>query len=185
MAETVRKCEFVDVDGHWAYTDIVYLYESGILDGVSDIAFEPERYVTRAEFVKMISEIVELPACDDNKFDDISEQLWYFDVVNRASNVGIVKGEGEFFYPERNITREEMAVIIDRCIEYASPGILSGDGEVYEFKDDYAFSAWSVPSIDKLSGLGIINGIYGEFRPCDYATRAQAAVVIKRTINYV
>lgn len=45
---------FKDVEGHWAENVIAAFYVSGYIDGTSETAFEPDRVVTGAEFMKIL-----------------------------------------------------------------------------------------------------------------------------------
>ncbi len=48
------KPVFTDLDGHWAYKEVTYAYMLGIVEGVGDNKFEPDRTVTGLEFTKML-----------------------------------------------------------------------------------------------------------------------------------
>lgn len=46
--------EFSDLDGHWAYKEVTAAKKIGIVEGVGDGRFEPDRVVTGKEFAKML-----------------------------------------------------------------------------------------------------------------------------------
>ncbi len=46
--------EFSDLDGHWAYKEVTAAKKIGIVEGVGNGKFEPDRVVTGREFAKMI-----------------------------------------------------------------------------------------------------------------------------------
>lgn len=48
------KPVFSDLDGHWAYKEVTYAKNIGIVEGVGDGKFEPDRTVTGKEFTKML-----------------------------------------------------------------------------------------------------------------------------------
>ncbi|MBR2884172.1 MAG: S-layer homology domain-containing protein, partial [Clostridia bacterium] len=75
------------------------------------------------------------------------------------------------------ITREEMAVILKRAMDYTGwNGELNG---AKEFTDGQDISDYAVGSIAAMSAAGIINGMPdGRFMPAANATRAQAAKII-------
>lgn len=175
-----KGCNFNDIAGHWAAEDIVYLYNKGIIDGLSDEEFAPEKKVTRAEFVKMISMIAQFAPTDENPFVDVSPDDWYYEPVLKGYSSGIINGYGKEFAPNKNITREEMAVIADRCMEYMGKYSETGETDERMFSDQESLSEWSVRSVIRMARAGVINGIGGAFVPGADTTRAQAAVVIKR-----
>ncbi len=49
--------EFSDISGHWGEGSIIIAQNMGVVDGVGDGKFEPDRSVTRAEYLKMIMEM--------------------------------------------------------------------------------------------------------------------------------
>ncbi len=53
-----RESPFMDIQGHWAEHWIVNLYRKGLIHGVTDTAFEPERTVTGQEFCKMLLSVL-------------------------------------------------------------------------------------------------------------------------------
>ena len=56
---------FPDVDGHWAQAEIEQAVAAGWVDGYPDGRFQPEKSITRAEFVKMILDATHLtPGCE-------------------------------------------------------------------------------------------------------------------------
>lgn len=47
------ESSFEDIERHWAYSYIVTAYEAGVVEGYSDTEFNPNGYITRAEFSKI------------------------------------------------------------------------------------------------------------------------------------
>lgn len=54
----LTKPEFTDLDGHWAYKEVTYAKKLGIVEGVGDGKFEPDRAVTGREFTKMLLSVM-------------------------------------------------------------------------------------------------------------------------------
>lgn len=48
------KAEFMDTTGHWAETAIRWGAEQALVDGYSDMTFQPDRSMTEAEFVTLL-----------------------------------------------------------------------------------------------------------------------------------
>lgn len=74
-----NKLVFSDMtEALWAVKAVNHVYEKGIIAGVGDGKFEPNRVITRAEVVKIImamtgdTETTELP------FDDVKETDWFY-----------------------------------------------------------------------------------------------------------
>lgn len=167
----------------WAKESVEALYERKIVSGTGNGNFSPERAVTREEFVHMISLAMELANTgDNNKFIDNESGAWYNYGINAASNAGIINGISEnIFGVGMDISRQDMAVIISRCMEYAK--LVPATYKSIEYADaenidDYAKSAVAV-----LTAAGILSGFEDNtFRPQESVSRAQAAVVIHRLI---
>ncbi|MBP1989835.1 S-layer homology domain-containing protein [Paenibacillus eucommiae] len=182
------KKGFVDLEGHWAKADIELLASKGMIEGMDDDHFVPQAKVTRAQFAALISRALNLKTTTkQNPFTDVTSGSWYELEVNRAYTAGIIQGITESsFAPEKNITREEMAVMIVRASAHISADILGKDSKasISAFADSAAISEWAREDIYTSVRLGIINGrAENKFAPQDQATRAEAAVVIKRLLS--
>ncbi|MBP1992455.1 S-layer homology domain-containing protein [Paenibacillus eucommiae] len=185
---------FIDLVGHWAQADIELLASMGIIDGMDENHFVPEAKVTRAQFAAMISRALTLKAtADPNPFTDVPADSWYAGVVSSAYTAGIIKGRTDSsFAPEQDVTREEMTVMLMRAGRYASAGTfeeqgslgaVGGIGEI-PFADAHSFSEWAIKDIQIAVREGIINGRSdNRFVPKSQASRAEAAVVIKRLLS--
>ena len=170
---------FYDLAGsEWAQEPILALYYRGVVNGKSTGVFDPESSVTRAEFVKMIVNALEITAdAGEVAFDDVAQSDWFYDVVHTAAACGIVNGTGSGFSPNANITREDMAVIIVRAAQYVGVP-LEGDADV-AFIDAAAISSYAVEAVGKMQVNGIVNGMEdGSFQPQQNATRAQACKML-------
>lgn len=187
VSVNTAKKGFVDLEGHWAKADIELLASKGIIEGMDEEHFVPEAHVTRAQFAAMISRTLKFQtSTKENPFTDVSSDSWYNDVVNRAFAAGVIQGMTETsFAPDRNITREEMAAMIVRASNYASGSETgeSHESDLQTFADSEATSEWAREDIQTAVRLGIINGREeNRFVPKDQATRAEAAVVMKRLL---
>ena len=103
-------------------------------------------------------------------------------MVKWASEVGIVNGTGNYkFDPDRNITREEMAVMVNRYLEYK--GIFL-ENSSNEFADSNKVDTWASVAVEKLGKVGIVNGKNdGKFDPKDFATRAELVMILYRVMQ--
>lgn len=167
----------VQTDG-WSYPYIRAIYDKGIISGDGNGRFNPEAKVTREEFVKMILLALELKAPDaENPFTDVEAGQWYTEYVTAANAMGIVKGVTDTtFGIGLTITRQDMAVILDRAMEAAGKPFANGAGMAFRDADD--ISAYAKESVAKLTAAKIIEGSGGAFAPKDDLTREQAAKVI-------
>lgn len=182
---TENKLPFKDIEGFdWAYTAIEHLYNNKILNGKSDTEFAPAANVMREEFAKLIVTAFALEGTCELNFTDVDESAWYADYIKTAVANEIVKGISETeFGVGKNITREDMAVMILRAVE--KTGI---DTEIIvenpaELSDLETVSEYAREAIEFLIQKGAINGINGEIKPKNFATRAQAAKILYQIIK--
>jgi hypothetical protein len=54
IANAEEAKAFTDIAEHWAKLDIDYMTAKGMVNGISDTEFAPERPVTRAEFLALV-----------------------------------------------------------------------------------------------------------------------------------
>lgn len=171
----------------WADLAVSELSKRGILNGVGDGTFQPQRAVTREEFVKIVVEAFGFgTGTAAANFSDISAQEWYYPYVASATQLGIVGGTGDgFFGTGRAITREEMAAIICRAAE--AKGLeLKADKEKEDFADNGTISDWARDNVYALQQAGIISGMGdGTFAPGQQCTRAEAAKVVYELTKYM
>ncbi|MBB3114012.1 putative repeat protein (TIGR01451 family) [Paenibacillus phyllosphaerae] len=181
---------FVDLSSHWAVADIDWMAQRMLVNGTSSQAFEPNKTITRAEFAAMLVRALDVrvegtsPA---EEFSDISKNAWYYDAVQASVAAGLMKGiDGDTFEPNAPITREQAAVIIWRA--YAKHAGLDEHaiqiGELRAFQDYGDISGWAAEGIAGSLANGLMQGSdAGLFNPSGLATRAEAAVIMKRLVQ--
>ena len=102
--------------------DIDYLAEKGVVSGVDETHFEPDRAVTRAEFTAILAEYLALSEAGDapyQGFVDVSPDAWYYSAVMGCAQKGIIQGiDAERFAPDQPISRAEMDLICMRVYIY-------------------------------------------------------------------
>ena len=101
----------------WSARPIAYMKELGIMQGYSNGNFEPSKPITRAEFAQVIMKYIKYPTKNENMFKDLEETYWATEAIEIAAGEGWIKGyEDGTFRPEKNITRVEVVVIINRML---------------------------------------------------------------------
>lgn len=176
-AQQVTKFEFSDLGNvQWAVTGINALLEKGVISESADKKFNPDRNVTREEFVKMI--VVAMGLYDANAVSalvDVDKNAWYASYVASAEKAGLITGDenGKFGVGDE-ISRQDMAVII-----YRAMGNKASGGESGSFGDDSEIADYARNAVYGLAEMGIVNGVGNNmFAPLGNATRAMAAKVI-------
>lgn len=180
------EMEFSDLSSsHWAYDAVKALWRNGIVKGVTENTFEPERNVTREEFAKLLACTVEIrPKNKEFAFSDVPETRWSYQYIRTLATNGIINGQTDgYFGADANVSRQDMAVMIYRAL-CASGVKLEKVRTAPQFADSSEISFYAREAVTELFALGIINGIYDwEFAPERSATRAQAATVLNNLMQ--
>ncbi|MBE1444736.1 bacterial Ig-like domain-containing protein [Paenibacillus sp. OAS669] len=177
---------FADLQGHWAKSDTELLASKGVVNGISDTSFAPDASITRAEFAALLVRAAALPTESTAQFSDVQSE-WYAGYVGAASKAGLVEGfEDGTFQPNATITREQMAAMIVRAIKLMGKTSDSNIGNLSAFADSKDISSWAKEAVAGAVHAGIVNGVTDKaFAPGNKATRAEAAVMLKRLLQYV
>ena len=173
-----EKKSFKDAVGHWAEADIIAMAEKAVVKGDEEGNFNPDSFVTRAEFCAFITRFASLSEKTTDAFSDVDAGKWYAKSIGAAYEAGIVSGDGDTFRPEDKITREEAAAILSR-LEAVKNAEIKNAAAV--FTDDGEISPWAKTAVDTMTALGIISGIdEGVFAPKAEMTRAMTVVMLAR-----
>ena len=177
--EETARVELKDISGHWAEAIIVELVNSGAVSGYPDATFQPDKKITRAEFTTILVKAFKLEAKTGKDFADIANH-WAKDAIVTAAAHGIVNGyDANSFRPDKNITREQMAVMIVKAAQ-----LNKNDGESKQFIDNDKISSWAAEAVAIASQHQIITGYPdNSFKPQGEATRAEAVTVIVKTLE--
>ena len=147
-----------DINSHWAEKELTTLINAGILKG-SDTKAMPDAKITRGEFTALTSRTLALSSDGDGSFSDIPPTHMFFSEIDAASDAGIVTGTGGGkFLSDRTITREEIMLIIARCLPEAKETSIkfSDIGSNYKYTEE----------LENAVSSGIITGFTdGTFRP--------------------
>ena len=178
--------KFTDVSRNdWFYGDVSYVYENGIMDGVSAETFAPNATLTRGMIVTILYRMENKPAVTGaSKFTDVDANEWYGAPVAWAAGNGIVTGYSETtFGPNDPVTREQLAAILYRYAVYKGMSAVTLEQNPSRFTDADQISAYAVPAMNWAVGKGLINGADGKLSPKASATRAQVAAIIHRYLE--
>lgn len=172
---------FVDVtEDKWYYDAVAYVYQQGIMVGMSETTFEPNTTVNRAQVVQMLYNLEGQPQVSgDSGFSDIWDGQWYAKAVAWASANDVVAGyEDGTFRPTRAVTREEFAQILYNYAKFKGYG-LSASADLGKFPDSGQVSSWAETALGWANGNGLINGHDdGRLDPKGSTIRAQAASIL-------
>lgn len=181
ILDTPENDGFIDMEQTpWAKTAVDTLYERGIINGRFENMFYPQETVTREEFLKIVIESLNVVGIsEENKsFADVNQDAWYSHYVDTGVGCGIINGISETeFGVGMPITRQDMAAILYRAVQYAEVNLYLVEDNTFTDEDD--ISDYAKDAIKELSSANVINGMDdGSFMPKNTATRAEAAVML-------
>ena len=118
---------FPDVPtSHWAYKYIQYAYADNIVAGYAD-GYEPNTNVTRDQMAVFIARSIVTPTGDAGltsytpptkaTFADVSTSFWAFKYIEYCHAQGIVNGYPDGYEPGTKVTRDQMAVFVQRAFK--------------------------------------------------------------------
>ena len=166
----------IDIEGHWAQTEIDTLLEKGVVRGYEDGSFRPDAPITRAEFVALLNRAAGIqPSGVSNSFTDVDSRDWFAGDAGLAAAIGTITGfEDGTFRPANPITRQEVAVILARALGLDSV-------EHPAFSDAKTIAPWAESAVAAVASAGFMKGYPdGTFGAVRSVTRAEAATLIQR-----
>lgn len=164
----------------WFYSFINYVTEKDTISPVSADVFAPYTQATRAVVVEALYRMDGSPVTEQsNPFTDVSESDVSKNAILWAAEQGIVVGVTETeFAPESPVTREQLAVILNKSISVLGldlPEVL----EPVSYIDSDDIAIWAKDSVDRMQVLWLMSGLDdGSFHPLGNTSRAEFAVVL-------
>ena len=215
--EKKEACDvFTDVDKDAWYYEYVNTAYSGFYSnfygtyisfmfGTSETTFEPDRPITREEFVTIYYHIrssiykdldAYVEGLPDAPFSDVTQNMWYSNAIKYAYDQNLIKGVGDNkFGIGRYITREDAAVFLYADVAHQTPKecVVNDIDEVSHYAKEavvyltsylYISNYWSLsPPNDFHIDPLFVGDENGNFKPHDYLTRAQTAALFLKLLN--
>jgi len=185
-----NKVTFKDIGSvqAWAGRQIEVVAAKGAIQGKAAGVFAPKDSITRAEFAKILVSALgladaEVPA---SKFTDVNANAWYAPYVAIAADKGIINGRSATtFDPNATITRAELSTMIARALKTFKgvQDVSDVDAALAAFSDAGKISSTLKAGVALAASKNIVIGDAGKFRPNDTASRAEAAVIVYRTLK--
>jgi len=173
------------VNGDWFYDAVKYVFETGLMNGVSATIFEPNSPMTRAMLVTVLYRYEGSPdVMAENKFSDVATGQWYTDAIIWASESKIVEGYGDgIFGTNDSITREQVATMLKRYADWKKLGT-SKTIELTSYTDAPQISSWALDAMKWANAEGLMTGRTDTtLVPNGNASRAEVATLFMRFIE--
>ncbi len=120
----------------------------------------------------MLASLFVIPTAAE--YSDVANSHWAKKAIERWSGYGIINGSDGKFYPDQNITRAEMAVILNNLMKYKTRSANT-------FTD--LTDTWYTDAVLKVNAAGVMLGSDGKIRPTDPITREEAFSLFARALG--
>jgi hypothetical protein len=186
---------FPDVSvNHWAYQQINDLQRMNYIYGYPDGSFKPDDYITRAEFMTMLANVLKDSYSSGAKYDHSKEEdivsvtHWAYSSINEVFKYMPSEYRNKFntkaYKPDELISRGEVVQVIAFVISEHNHFTFGGAGGTEIVPEDSHNSKYA-GGIEICLFNGIINGYPdGTFRPDNQISRAEISTIMINVINF-
>lgn len=140
------------------YSAVEYLYEGGIMNGLSKTLFAPSSSITRAQFATVLSRLHRYDPTTytgEVLYTDVSPTSWYAPYVHWATASGYMSGVGDGrFDPDGTVTREEMYAILASVCHSMNCGVETT--MQLQTIDRTTVSDWALDGVDYCYTNGLV-----------------------------
>lgn len=186
--EKIAEFPYTDVTSdEWFFDDVRYVWDNGLIDGVTEDTFEPKANVTRAVLIEALWRAEGRPEAESaGLFTDVAEDNAFAGAIAWAKETGIANGydDGRFGIDDV-VTREQTAAFLYRYAQYKKMDVSVGDDtNILSFDDIDTASEYAIPALCWACGADILRGDgNGCLRPADTVTRAELSAQLNRFIE--
>ena len=163
--ETPVTIPFTDVSGsYWAYDEIAWAYEKGLMDGKTSTLFQPEGTMTRQQVWMILARL-----SGANPANMAEAKAW-------ARQNGVTDGSD----PGAAVTRQQLVTLLYRYAEMMGYSV-EGKADLSGFPDAVNVSGYALQAMAWAVGNNVVSGSgEGYLNPGVTASRAQFAVILWR-----
>lgn len=179
---------FGDIKGNSSIRAIESLTSRGIINGMSEGVFAPDKTMTRAEFAAIVVRGLGLTPKEASLYTDVSSSAWYAAYIGTASSHGIINGVGDGrFNPNGTITRQEAATMLARAAKLCGLETEMKDSEVRDmlaqFSDYIKSAEWARPSLAFCYKENILDQSALDIKPMASVLRQEIADMLFRLLD--
>uniref|UniRef100_A0AAE9L7H4 S-layer homology domain-containing protein n=1 Tax=Paenibacillus polymyxa TaxID=1406 RepID=A0AAE9L7H4_PAEPO len=173
-----------DVQGHWAAKSLQSLADKGWIQGYKDGNIRPDRAVSRAEFVAILTRALGTAGDESpsTSFTDMQGH-WAGSAVDFAHRQGWIQGlTAQTFGPDESLTREQAMVILSHAMQNQTS--ISSTAALQSYKDEQQIAAWASAAFQNAVSSGWISGYPdGTLKPKAAISRGEMAELLVRILK--
>ncbi|MEL6383444.1 MAG: S-layer homology domain-containing protein [Cyanobacteria bacterium J06626_18] len=166
-------------EDHWGKPYIDALTSLGILNGLPDGTYAPDRPMTRAELAVQVAQAFEIDrGLPPETFTDIPPDYWATETIEEAVTTGFMTGyPDDVFRPDQTVPRTQVLVTLATGLTLpdASTEILQ------PYEDQSEIPEWARAKVASAIDAGLIDASPdddSQLRPNNPATRAEVAAML-------
>lgn len=202
LAFNTSAATFSDISNHWAKDTITSMVDIGIIKGYEDNTFRPERAVSKAEALVLLSRVAGYSDESSENFIDVAVNT-YSDLLDAYSTSykkevsyllynGVLEKSDLSVYISDSVASEPLkryeAAILLTKIMGAEDEIKGNTTYTMSYADVAEIPSSAKPYVDYVSEKDLMKGMDGnKFEPMYNVTRAQMVTLLYRiipTLNY-
>jgi hypothetical protein len=173
-----------DAQGHWAAKSLQSLADKGWVQGYEDGTIRPDRAVSRAEFVTILTKAMGTGGDKSvrTSFTDMKGH-WAASAVDNAHRQGWIGGvTPQTFQPNESLTREQAMLILSQAL--ADKTSSSSAVTLHSYTDEQQIASWASAAFGKAVSSGWVSGYPdGTLRPKAAISRGEMAELLVRIFN--
>jgi N-acetylmuramoyl-L-alanine amidase len=188
--------------GNWSETDVEKLYSLGVFKG-NDSTFNPDEYLTRAEFATAINDAAKAVPIDPalipkntkttvktaaqivSPFNDVTTDNMWFNQINSVYIRDIMAGKSKNnFAPDDIVTASDAVTVFIKALGLQA--LAPNPAPVTAFKDNDKIPAYARASFYVADKIGLIQeDDKGYINPNAKLTKGKAASLLNKFIDYM
>lgn len=182
-SSTTVSSTFTDVEkDDWFYDAVEFVSKKGLFNGVTKNKFGVNVSMTRGMMVEVLYRFAGAKEVENIAFDDVDKDMYYAKAIAWAAKLEIVNGVGDNkFAPDRDITREELALIMSRYIKKMNIDTSNFTNEYKKYDDEEQISEYALEAVKEMQIIGLMEGkTENKFDPKKETLRVEVATLLMR-----
>lgn len=165
---------YSDMPTGWSQSAMQAAVDNGLMTGNEKGQLLPKGAVTRAQAATMLVNALGGTAkADLSKFSDVKTGDWFYEKMAIAVNMGIFAGTGSKLEPNKDLTREQAAVVISRAM-----WLMDKSADLSKFTDSANVSSWAKNGVGAMVKAGYMAGNNNMLNPKASITREEFAQIL-------
>ena len=174
--------DFIDVSGHWAEEQVKRGFEDGLLTGYGDGVMGPDREITTAQMITVLTRVLGATQRADASASGIDPEAWYYEAAEKALYLGLITvPQGELDVP---MLRQDAMNMLARAFSLvpAQPDFSVLDA----YCDASSLKSENRGAMAALVSAGYVEGFDGSLMADSTITRAEFVTLLYRVAaNYI